>query len=105
MQRYRKKPDIVDAIQLRWETWDEVVQFVGMKGISPLNFAYHILAEEATDTCGEDGPDYLAFIVMNAEGESNTVRHGDWVINDRKPGTFFKLSPDEFAVKYESMEE
>lgn len=105
MNRYKKKPEIVEAIQLRWSTWPQVCDFIGMTGPSPQNFAYHISADKATDTCGEEGPHYLAFVVTNARSEANTVKHGDWIVPDWKPGTFFPLKPEEFEAKYDLIEE
>lgn len=105
MQRYRKKPETVQGLQLTHGTWDEMVDFVSQNAPSPQNFLFHILAEEASDTCGEDGPDYLAFVVTDSYGVASTVRHGDWVIPDDRPGTFIKLTPNEFAAKYEALEE
>lgn len=105
MQRYRKRPEIVECLQLRHSTWDAMIDFVGHRAASPANFLYHILPEEASDICGEEGPEYLCFIVTNANGEAETVRHGDWVIPDSIPGTFHRMTPNEFAAKYEPIEE
>lgn len=105
MQRYRKKPEIVEAVQLRYSTWDEMVDFVGHRSASPANFLFHILPEEASDICGEEGPDYLAFVITDAYGTASTVRHGDWVVPDSRPGTFIKLTPTEFADKFELIKE
>lgn len=105
MQRYQKKPEIIEALQLRHSTWDEMVEFVGRQAANPTNFLYHILPEEASDLCGEPGPEYLAFVVTDSYGVASTVRHGDWVIPDARPGTFIKLTPNEFAAKYEQLEE
>lgn len=96
-QKYRKRPIEIEAVQLRWSTWSEVSRFVG-DAISP---AWHISPEEASDTCGEDGPDFLAFHVTTVHGEKAVVRHGDWVIPDLRPGTFYPCKPEVFAATYD----
>lgn len=30
MAKYRKKPVVVEAVQLRWDTWDEICNFAGV---------------------------------------------------------------------------
>jgi len=102
--RFRKKPVVIEAVQLRWATWGEVCEFVG-PAISPTSPAWYIPAEEASDTCGEPGPQYIAFDVTTTHGERAVVRHGDWIIPDSKPGTFYPCKPDIFAATYEPVED
>lgn len=102
--KYRKKPVVIEAVQLRWSTWNEVCDFVGGV-ISEANQAYYIDASEASDTCGEPGPEYIAFSVTTTHGERAIVRHGDWIIPDSKPGTFYPCKPDVFEATYEKVYE
>lgn len=94
-----QKPGRVEAVQLRWATWTAVVAFVG-NAISPASRGRMIPRAEASDTCGEAGPDFIAFDVTTTHGEKATVRHGDWIISDSKPGTFYPCKPDVFAKTY-----
>lgn len=106
MPRFVKKPVVIEAIQLRWDTWGDVCTFVAERtGVNPKNFAYHISAEEASDTCGEEGTLFLAFAVTTTHGESAIVRHGDWLIPDSTPGTFYPCKPDVFKETYASIDE
>jgi len=100
--KYRKKPIVIEAVQLRWSTWNEVCDFVG-DTISPETGAWDIDADEASDTCGEQGPKYIAFIVTTTHGEGAVVRHGDWIIPDSKPNTFYPCKPDIFEETYEKV--
>lgn len=102
--RYRKKPVEVEAVQLRWSTQHEVHELVG-EVMNSTNPAYEIPPDEASDTCGEDGPTYLAFKVTTMHGETAIVRHGDWIIRDGIPGTFYPCKPDIFEATYEPVEE
>lgn len=102
MARYRKKPVVVEAVQLRWSTWGEVCGFLGSALIEANpDGARLIQREEASDTCGEPGPEYLALDVRTTHGEVAVVRHGDWIIPDSKPGTFYPCKPDIFDATYE----
>lgn len=106
MPKFVKKPIEVEAIQLRWDTWGDVCTFIAERnGVNPKNFAYHITAEEASDTCGESGTLFLAFVVTTTHGESAIVRHGDWIIPDSKPGTFYPCKPDVFEATYNAIGE
>lgn len=98
VKKYRKKPVVVEAIQVNWQNWGALCDFLGDALKGP---AWDIDAAEASDTCGEEGPDYIAFHVITTHGERAVVRHGDWVIPDAKPGTFYPCKPDVFAATYE----
>ena len=102
MPKYRKLPVEIEAVQVHWGTWSEVVDFLG-KALLAENpdGARSITAEEASDTCGDLGPAYIAFEVRTAHGELATVRHGDWVIPEKQPGRFYPCKPDVFAATYE----
>lgn len=102
--KYRKKPIEVEAVQLNWANWNEIVGFVGPLIINPATPAWNITEDEASDTCGEPGPEYIAFKVKTVHGEWAIVRHGDWVIPDSRPGTFYPCKPDVFAATYEPVE-
>lgn len=105
MARYCNKPKEIEAVQLRWTNWNEVCEFLGdaLQDVNP-NGAREITAEEASDTCGEPGPTYIALDVRTVHGEIATARHGDWIIPDAKPGTFYPCKPDVFAKTYEAVE-
>lgn len=100
MPQFRKKPIVIEAVQLRWSTWNEVCDFVG-EAISNRTPGRYITAEEASDTCGEPGPEYIAIDVTTTHGETAVVRHGDWIIPDSTPGTFYPCKPDVFDATYE----
>ena len=106
MARYRKVPVEITAVQLRWSTWNEVCELLGdaLLAENP-NGAREIDADEVSDTCGEPGPTYIALDVRTVHGEIATVRHGDWIIPDGKPGTFYPCKPTIFEATYEPVEE
>lgn len=99
---YKKKPLQIEAVQLSWGNWSEVCDFLG-DVINENNPAYNILKEDVSDTCGEPGPEYIALKVVTTHGEEAVVRHGDWIIPDSKPGTFYPCKPDVFEKTYEKV--
>lgn len=98
-QTFKKKPVQIQAVQLSWKTWHDVCDFLG-DAIGEHNPGYNISLEEVSDTCGEEGPEYIALRVTTIHGEIATVRHGDWIIPDSKPGTFYPCKPNVFAATY-----
>lgn len=102
MAKYRKKPVVIEAVQLCWKNWSEVCEFVG-NVINKDSPGFYIEASEASDTCGEVGP-YMGIYVTTTHGETAVVRHGDWIIPDSKPGTFYPCKPDVFDATYEPVE-
>jgi hypothetical protein len=105
MAKYRKKPIIIEAVQLRWINWNQVCDFLGnaFKEANP-NGAKYIDRKEASDMCGELAPG-IALNVRTTHGEIAVVRHGDWIIPDSKPGTFYPCKPDIFEKTYELVED
>lgn len=95
--RYRKLPIEIEAVQLSWRNWSDVCEFLGEIEPQP----WQIPASEASDMCGEFSPNYIALKVITVHGEEVVVRHGDWIIPDSKPGTFYPCKPDVFAATYE----
>lgn len=102
MPNFRKKPVEIQAVQLRWTQWDEVCELLGdaLTTENP-NGAREIPPEEASDTCGEVGPNYIALNVRTTHGEIAVVRHGDWIIPEKEPGRFYPCKPDVFTATYE----
>jgi len=106
MTRYRKRPVEIEAVQLRWTTWNEVCDFLGAALVAENpDGAQEITAEEASDTCGEPGPTYIALQVRTVHGDLAPVRHGDWIIPEPQPGRFYPCKPDIFAATYEASEQ
>lgn len=106
MAKFRKRPVEITAVQLRWTTWNEACEFLGDEAFKDANptGAREIDADEASDTCGEDGPTYIALDVRTVHGEIATVRHGDWIIPEKAPGRFYPCKPDVFAETYEPVD-
>lgn len=96
MDRYNTRPPQVDAIQLRDSTWAEIQATL----LEPADDIRTITAAEATDTCGDPGPDYLAVTITTIHGEQVSVVHGDWIVLRGRRG-WQRLTPEAFAAAYE----
>jgi hypothetical protein len=100
MPLFRKKPVVIEAVQLRWTEWSAVCELLGSV-ISPENPARSV--ETFSDTCGEQGPPWIELTIPTLEGE-HVARHGDWIIRGVK-GEFYPCKPDIFAATYEPASE
>jgi len=96
---YRRKPSVVKAVQLRWTRWAWVCDFVGNQ-IGPHNPGY--LVDVPHDDCGETGP-YIGIDLLTAHDDYAHFVHGDWILKDARPGTFYPVLPDFFANNYEAL--
>ena len=87
MAQYRKKPVVIEAIQLTEETVQECYDFVGAKGNFP--------------ECGMGiDPADGQFKITTLEGV-HTASVGDWIIKGVK-GEFYPCKPDIFEQTYDA---
>lgn len=95
MAKFRKKPVVIEAVQLCWHNWQIVCEFLG-DIISPANPARN--TEEYSDQCGEQRP-FIELTIPTLEG-AHVAKHGDWIIKGVK-GEFYPCKPDIFEATYE----
>jgi len=96
--KFRKKPIVIEAVQLSWRTWNEVCDFLG-DIVSQENPAR--TSAEFSDNCGEFVPDYIEISIPTLEGFM-LARHGDWIIKGVN-GEFYPCKPDIFEKTYEAV--
>ncbi len=96
MSRYRKKPVVIEAVQLRWSTWSEMCDHLG-DIIGPHNESCRTV-DECNDDCGETAP-FMELTIPTLEGD-HLARHGDWIIKGVE-GEFYPCRPDIFEKTYE----
>ncbi|KKL95573.1 hypothetical protein LCGC14_1853280 [marine sediment metagenome] len=90
MAKYRKKPVVIEAVQLRWDAWSEMCEFAGVGYL--------------TDGKPEGEMDSLK-IGMNIptlEGLHHASEN-DWIIKGIK-GELYPCKPDIFEATYEKVE-
>ena len=98
MNKYRKKPVVIEAIQLHGQEKDvkNILEFMGQK----VDLSHPIAGEKFSDYCHIVRKEGIA--ISTLEGVV-TADIGDWVIKGIK-GEFYPCKPDIFALTYEKVE-
>lgn len=89
MAKYRKKPVVIEAVQLTRETLEEVRDFMGGEEQRNVSFTINF----------KDG----AVSIHTLEGKMRASLN-DWIIKGVK-GEFYPCKPDIFAQTYEKVED
>lgn len=88
--KFRKKPVVIEAVQLKWENWNEICEFVTEEyfggGFNP-----------------EPHVDSLGLRIKTLEGVME-AHEGDWIIKGVN-GEFYPCKPDIFEKTYEEVVE
>lgn len=87
--RYRKKPVIIEAVQLRWDTWSEMCEFAGIGKL-----------ENGKPEGKMDG-EKIQLQIPTLEGLV-TANQNDWVIRGVE-GELYPCKPDIFEKTYEAV--
>lgn len=105
MAKYRKKPVVIEAVQLRWDTWGEMCEFadVGLL-IDGKPEGCHVDKDNAVCASQDDdgSPYFLGLHIPTLEGLMLAVQ-GDWVIRGVK-GELYPCKPDIFEATYEAVD-
>ena len=96
--KYQKKPATIEAVQLTWQTWDEVCNLLDGV-ISEKNPSR--MVETFSDGCGEEGP-FMELTIPKLDSDL-IVRHGDWIIKGAN-GWLWSCEPGIFEATYEPAE-
>ena len=98
--KFRKKPVVIDAVQLLWSTWSEMCEFAEVGKFS----------DGKPEGCyiGPDGKirevyktnDKIGLLIPTLEGIMIAVE-GDWIIKGVK-GELYPCKPDIFEQTYEN---
>ena len=103
MSKWRKKPVVIEAVQLLWSTWDEMSAFANVGKL-----------EDGRPTgcyIGSDGrplPDYaisdeMGLLIPTLEGLI-IARQNDWIIRGIK-GELYCCRDDIFRMTYEPVDD
>ncbi len=90
--KFRKKPVVIEAVQLLWSTWGEMCDFVGV-GV--------LVDNQPEGVPGPDGTIGLAIPILEGLMMAN---ENDWIIKGVK-GEFYLCKPDIFEATYEAVDE
>lgn len=100
MTLYRKLPVIIEAVQLTWETWDEVCDFVG-----PFPEGMRGVYLDENDNPVDEFPGVgarLGLLIPTLEGIM-LAKQEDYIIRGVE-GEFYPCKPGIFVKTYEPME-
>lgn len=92
MKKYRKKPVVVEAMQLRWDTWSEMCDHVSVGKLSD---------GKPEGKTGKNNTIGLA--IPTLEGLM-MAEENDWIIKGIK-GELYPCKPDIFEATYEEVTE
>ena len=91
MKKYRKKPVVIEAVQLRWDTWDEMCEFANVGRLE------------------DNRPSGIKGLPNNAIGLNIPTLEGlmvanenDWIIKGVN-GEFYPIKNDIFLKTYEKV--
>ena len=102
MAKYRKKPVVVEAMQLEWSTWSEMCDFAGVGCLAQNKPQGCYLDENNHPLPGDQVSEVMGLIVPTLEG-LRVARQGDWVIRGIA-GELYSCKPDIFEATYEEIE-
>lgn len=92
--KFRKKPVVIEAVQLTWQTWNEVcdlIESASTQGEKPYGF-------------NPDGDlDVIGLKIPTLDGVME-AKQGDWIIRGIN-GELYPCKPDIFEKTYEPVED
>ena len=100
--KFRKKPVVIDALQLRWDTWQEMCEFAGVGKLSDGKpsgcFVDPVTRTELPE--GSISPSAtIGLRIPSLEGTILAIEN-DWIIRGIK-GELYPCKPDIFESSYE----
>lgn len=104
MAKFRKKPVVIEAVQLTWANWNAICEFVPkpwfVRG-TWLDGDGAALPEDKTNMIA-GGNSGLGLIMKTLESEEFLARGDDWIIKGVR-GEFYPCKPDIFAATYDEV--
>ena len=97
--RYRKKPVVIEAVQLRWDTWSEMCEHADV-GEAQTGRPYGCFVNAANQIVASGGDGRIALAIPTLEGLMVGVE-GDWIIRG-VAGELYPCKPEIFAATYEA---
>ena len=103
--KFRKKPVVIEAVQLTWQTWNEMCDHadVGRLEDGKPTGGYSIPGTFEFSDIQITDEDVLALAIPTLEGMM-IAHEGDWMIRGVQ-GELYPCKPDIFEATYEPLEE
>lgn len=100
MAKYIKKPIVIEAVQLRWDTWGEICDFIGEDFVSKGFTGCYI--DEDGKVSDDASNKAIGIKIPTLEGEMLGVEN-DYIIKGIA-GEFYPCKPDIFYKLYDLVE-
>ena len=100
--KYRKRPVVIEAVQLLWSTWSEMCDHAGVGRLAD-GKPQGVAVDAENHVVEGTGDGRIALAIPTLEGVMVGVE-GDFIIRGVK-GEFYPCKPDIFAATYEAVEE
>jgi hypothetical protein len=97
VEKFKKKPVVIEAIQLRWDTWNEVCDFVSKE-----YFGGGVYVEDGEPLDEGFTSNTIGLKIKTLEGEMLAIEN-DYIIKGIK-GEFYPCKPDIFEATYEKLQ-
>lgn len=95
MPKYRKKPVVIEAMQLKWETWNEMCDFAEV----PYKSVGIYVTKEGSVLTEHTSDSTIGLSITTLEG-TMIAKENDWVIKGVN-GELYPCKPDIFEKSYE----
>ena len=99
--KFRKKPVVIEAVQLLWSTWSEMCEHAGVGRLVDGRPEGCAVGPD-NQLVSENGDGRIALAIPTLEGLMVSVE-GDWIIKGVK-GELYPCKPDIFEATYERAE-
>lgn len=103
MPKFRKRPVVIEAVQLRWDNWGEICSFVRVGRLADGQPEGGYVHADGTVRQGPDltlpGGGRLSLLIPTLEGVMQATE-GDWIIRGVK-GEMYPCKPEIFEATYE----
>lgn len=101
--KFRKKPVVVEAVQLLWRNWHEICSHAGVGKLSDGKPEGCYVGPDNTPREGHEYKDKIGLKIPTLEGLMIGIQ-GDWIIKGIK-GEIYPCKPDIFEATYERVED
>jgi hypothetical protein len=101
-KQYRKKPVVIEAMQLNWSKWNEICDFVPRPW-----FEEGVYLDEKGEVMQSGSSEKMGLLLNTLESNKKTgsllATEGDWIIKGVN-GEFYPCKPDVFEKTYDAVE-
>jgi len=101
MAKYRKKPVEIEAVQLRWDTWNEICEFADVGYLTDGKSEGCYILKDGTPSPTPIDNDEMGLQIPTLEGIM-IARELDYIIRGVK-GELYPCKPDIFEMTYEKV--